>query len=125
MPFENGAYFVLGVRIDEPDRLVNLMNRPVDVAKGALLQALGGGIILFVSDVLVSLLEQLFGAVQPAGVVQPGVNRRMIIQVFAVVDGRFLDFANGVINGVNGFLLFMAQFAAIVMFQMGARSRLT
>ena len=90
------------------------------MAKRALLQPLGKAILFLVGDVLASLVQKLLGAVQTAGVVQPGVDRRMIVQVLAVVDGRSLDFRNRVIDGVNRFLLLVAQFAPIVCLQMGA-----
>jgi hypothetical protein len=41
----------------------------VDVAEGALLQALGEGIVLFVRDVFVGLLEQFLGPVQSADMI--------------------------------------------------------
>jgi len=93
---------------DQPDRVVDRVDSPVYVAEGTLLQALGKAVVFFMSDVLMSLLQELLGAVQASNMVQPSVNRRMVVQVFAVVDGRLLDFGNRVVDGMNGFFLLMA-----------------
>lgn len=91
------------------------------MAKGTLLEALGKAIIFFMGDVLMGFLEQFFGAVKAAGVVQARVHRRVIIQVLAIVNRCLFDFANGVIDRVNGFFFLMAQFAvAPTDFQVGA-----
>jgi hypothetical protein len=90
------------------------------VAEGALLQALGKAVVFFFGDVAASFLKELLGAMQAAGVVEAGVYRRMIVQVFAIIDRGSLDFGNSVVDGVDGFLFFVAQFAAIMTFQMSA-----
>jgi hypothetical protein len=78
------------------------------VPKSALLEALGKVVVLFAGDILVRFFEQFLGAVQTAGVVEAGVNRRMVVQTFAVVDRGFLDLVDRVIDGVDGFLFLMA-----------------
>ena len=62
---------------DDADALVHFVNGLVDVPKSALLEALGEVVVLFVGDILVRFFEQFLGAVQAAGVVEAGVNRRM------------------------------------------------
>jgi hypothetical protein len=111
----------LGVRVDEVDRCVDVVNRGVDVVKGTLLQPLSEGIIFLVREILVRFFKELLGAVQTTGVVQTGIDRRMIIQVFAVVDGRSLDIGDRVIDSANRFFLLMTQFATAAHFEMGAR----
>jgi hypothetical protein len=118
VPVEKKLVLVAGG--DYADALVHFVNGLVDVPKSALLEALGEVVVLFAGDILVRFFEQFLGAVQAAGVVEAGVNRRMLIQIFAVVDRRFLDFVDGVIDGVDGFLFLMAKFATVVRFEMGA-----
>jgi len=78
--------------VDKTDCFVDLMDRPVYVSKRTLLQTLGKPIIFFVGNVLMSLLQELAGAVQPARVIQPGIHRRVVVQILAIVDGSLLDF---------------------------------
>ncbi len=86
----------------------------VNVPEGALLQALREAIIFLVRNVLARFLQQFLGAVQTAGTVQSGVNWRVIVQVFAVVNRSLLDFIDRVVDLANGFLLFLAKGAAVL-----------
>lgn len=105
---------------DDADALVDFVNGAIDVAESALLEALGEGVVFFAGDILVGLFEELLGAVEAASVVEARVNRRMIVEVFAVVDGSVFDFVDGVVDGVDGVFLFVTKLAAIVTFEMGA-----
>ena len=97
-----------GVGRDDLDSLVDLVNGPVDMAKGALLEALGKGIIFLAGDILMRLLEQFFGAMESARVVHAGVDWRMVVEILAVVDGGLLDFGNGGVDFANGFSLLVS-----------------
>jgi hypothetical protein len=59
--------------------------------------------------------------VEAAAPVEASVNRGMIVQILAVIDGGLFDFVDGFIDFVNGFLFLFTQFAAIGALQMGAR----
>jgi hypothetical protein len=111
---------VLAAGGGDADALVHLVNRFVDVPKSALLEALGEGVVRFTSNILVRFFEQFLGAVQAARVVETGVNRRIVIQMLAVVDRGLLDFVDGVVDGVDGFLFLVAKFAVVMTFEMGA-----
>jgi hypothetical protein len=45
----------------------------------------------------------------------------MIVQILSVIDGSFLDFVDGVIDFVDGFLFLFLEFPAIGALQMSAR----
>jgi hypothetical protein len=106
------------VSSDDVDALVDFVNGAINVAESALLQALRKAVVFLVSNILMSFFEELFGAMETASVIETGVDRRMIIQIFAIVDGGFLDFVDGIIDGVNGF--FVTEFATIMAFEMSA-----
>ena len=99
---------VLAAGGNDADRLVYFVNGFVDVPKSALLEALSESVVLFV------------GAAQAARVVETGVNRRMVVQILAVIDRGLLDFVDRLIDRVDGFLFLVAKFAAVVTFEMGA-----
>jgi hypothetical protein len=103
----SGLLSRLGTIGDDADALVHVVNGAVDVAESALLQALGELVVFFLGDVAMGFLEKFLGAMQAAGIVEAGIDRRMVVQVFAIIDGRFLDFRDGVVNGVDGFLFFV------------------
>jgi hypothetical protein len=42
--------------------------------------------------------------VETAAPIEARINRRMVVQILAVIDGGFLDFVDGFIDFVNGFL---------------------
>ena len=94
--------------------------RLVDVHEGALLKALGRGVVFFLGDVAVGFVDEFEGTVETAAPIEAGVNCGMIVEILAVVDGGLFDFVDGLIDFVNGFLFLLAQFAAIGVLQMGA-----
>jgi hypothetical protein len=63
--------------------------------------------------VLMRFIQQLHGAMQAARPIHVYVHRRMVVQVFSVIDSGFFDFVDGLIDVVPGFLFFMTQFAMI------------
>ena len=107
--------------LNQVDGFFYVVMRPVDVLDGTCLQALGKGVVFFFADVMVRLVQQLEGAVQTARPRKAGVNRRMIVDVLAVVDGGFLDFVDGLVDFVDGFLFLVFQFAATRTLEMRAR----
>ena len=92
----------------------------VDVLEGALLETLCGGVVFFLRDVVVSFVEQFDGAAQAARPVHASIDRRVIVDIFSVVDGGFLDFGDGVVDFVDGLLFLLAQFPAVGALQMSA-----
>jgi hypothetical protein len=92
----------------------------VDVFEGALLETLCEAVVFFLRDVAVSFVEQFDGAAQAARPVHASVNRRVIVDIFSVVDGGFLDFGDGVVDFVDGLLFLLAQFPAVGALQMSA-----
>jgi hypothetical protein len=108
------------VSSDDADGFADFVLGAIDVAKGTLLQALSEGVVFFVSDVLVSLAEQLLGAMQTARVIEAGINRRMIVQVLTIIDRGLLDFSNSSVDLIDGFLFFAAQVTALAVLKMSA-----
>jgi hypothetical protein len=92
----------------------------VDVLEGALLETLREGVVFFPRDIVVCFVEQFDCAVQTTGPVHAGIDGHVIVDVFAVIDGGFLDFGDGVVDFVDGFLFLLAQFAVIGALQMSA-----
>jgi hypothetical protein len=92
----------------------------VDVLEGVLLEALRRGIVFFLSYVVVGLVDEFQRPVEAAAPVEASVNRGMIVQILAVIDGGLFDFVDGFIDFVNSFLLLFTQFAAIGALKMGA-----
>lgn len=105
---------------DDANALVDFMNSAIDMAESALLQALREGVVFLVGDILMGFFEELLGAMETASVVETGVDWWMIVQIFAILDGGFLNFVDGIIDSVNGFFFLVTELAAIVMFEMGA-----
>jgi hypothetical protein len=106
--------------LNDLDGFFDVVVRFVDVHKGALLEPLREGIVFFLRDIVVGFVDELESPVETAAPVETSVNRRMIVDVLAVVDGGFLDFVDGLIDLVNGMLLLVTQFAAIGTLEMGA-----
>jgi hypothetical protein len=91
------------------DQMIDDAMRFVDVLQSAIPQTAHGRVIFFPCDVIVSFIQQLQRAVVAAGAVHSGIDRRMIAQVFAVVDGSALDFVDGSVNFCNGVLFFFVH----------------
>ena len=100
--------------------LFDVLVRLVDMLESALLEALGKGVVFFLGDIVVSLVDEFECTVETPAPIEARVNRWMIVQVLAVVDGSLLDFVDGFIDFVNGLLLLFTQFAAIGTLEMGA-----
>jgi hypothetical protein len=96
--------------------------RFVDVMKGAVPKPTHGWIIFFAGDVIVSFIQQFHRAVKAAGAIHACIDRRMIVQVLAVVNRSPLNFVDGFINLVDGvFFFFVHVMGGSQVFQMSAR----
>ena len=79
----------------------------VNVVDGAITQAVDGRIIFLAGNVVVRLVEQFQGAVKSAAVIHVRIDRRMVIQVFTIINGGVLDLADGFVDFFDGMLLFV------------------
>jgi len=86
----------------------------------ALLETLGEGIVFFLGDIVVGFVDEFESPVEAAAPIETCVNRRMIVDVLAVVDGGFLNFVDGLIDFVDGMLFLVTQFTAVGALQMSA-----
>jgi len=78
--------------------------RLVDVVDGAIAQAADGRIVFFASDIIVRLVEQFQRAMKAAPAIHVGIDRRMVFQVLAIINGGALDFPNGFVNLIDSVL---------------------
>ena len=76
--------------------------RLVDVVQRSVLQSLGKDVVFFLGDIAMGAIKQLEGAMKPAGIIQGGVDGRMIVEILAVIDGSFFDFVDGAVDGFDG-----------------------
>lgn len=79
----------------------------VDVLESALLKALGEAVVFVTGDVVVRFVEQFEGVAKTASPLQVGVDRRMFVNVLAILDGSLLDLCDGVFDFVDGFLFLL------------------
>ena len=78
--------------------------RFIDVVEGAIAQSTHCRIIFFAGDIVVRFIQQFHRAVVSAGPVHMRIDRRMIVQILAVVDRGALDLSNGFVDFFNGVL---------------------
>lgn len=88
------------------NKVINDVVRFVDVQDGTISQATHGGIVFFVGDVVVRLIQQFEGAMESTGAIHSGINRRMIVQVLAIPNRSSLDFIDSPVDFLNGVALF-------------------
>jgi hypothetical protein len=100
--------------------LFDVLVRLVDMLESALLEALGEGVVFFLGNIVVSLVDEFECTVETSAPVEACVNCRMIVQILAVVDGGLLDFVDGFIDFVDSFLFLFTQLAGIGTLEMGA-----
>jgi hypothetical protein len=81
----------------------------VDVRKGTIPKTPHGGVIFFSGDVVVSLIQQLLRTTEAASAVHSGIDRRMIVQVLAVINRGTLNFVDGFVDLVYGVLLLLVH----------------
>ena len=97
-----------------------VMMRLFDVIQRPLLQPLRKAIVLFARDIVVGLVNQFKSAMQAAGPVESGVNRRVLVQVLAIINRSPLDLANGLVDLMDRPLFLFAQFPVVGALQMGS-----
>jgi hypothetical protein len=106
--------------LDDVNGFLDVVVRLVDVFESALLETLGEGVVFFLGHIVVGFVDEFESPVETAAPIETCVNRRMIVDVLAVVDGGFLDFVDGLINFVDGMLFLVTQFTAVGTLQMSA-----
>src|ERR1700722_15214218 len=77
-------------------------NRAIDMADRPISPPLGVAIVLFARDVRTRLVEILQGLVDPAGMVGTLIDRRMIVQVLAVVVRGLFEIPDGGVDLTHG-----------------------
>jgi hypothetical protein len=103
------------------DDVIDDAVRFVNMSKSAVAQAARPRIIFFACDVIVRFVEQFQRAMKTAAAVQARIDRRMIVQVLAVIDGGVLDFADSLVDLIDGVLLLVIlPFRVSKVAQMGA-----
>jgi hypothetical protein len=85
---------------------IHVVMRAADVLEHTFLQAPSGGIVFFLLHIMMSAVQEIAGLVQVAAPGQVSVNGFVLVEVFAVVDGSFLDFVDGVVDFFDGGLFF-------------------
>jgi hypothetical protein len=118
-----GNWIVDLVPVNDGDRFVNVMMGTINVPNHAISQATRFGIIFFLFDVVMSMVQKFAGIMQTS---DPGfvrINGRVLFDVLAVIECGALDLVNGVVNFSNGGALFSVQSATVGPLQM--RTRIT
>jgi hypothetical protein len=88
------------------DQVFDDVVRFVDVAKGTIAQTAHGGIIFFAGDIIVRLVQQFQGTVITASAFYVRIDRRMVIQIFAIVNRSALDLSDGFVDLFDGVVFF-------------------
>jgi hypothetical protein len=91
------------------DQVIDDAVRFVDVMEGAIPQTAHGRVIFLASDIIVSFIEQLKRAVKAAGAIHSSIDRRMVVQILAIVNRSLLNLANGSVDLVDGVLFFFVH----------------
>jgi len=94
----------------------------VDMAEGAIAQTAHRRIVFFAGNIIVRLVEQFQGAAIAASVPNARIDRRMVIQILAIVNRSALDLSDGFVDLFDGVILFSIHPAGpCPAFQMSAR----
>jgi hypothetical protein len=101
------------VRVNDGNGFVHVMMRTVDVHDHAVSQTSRFGIVFFLFDIVMSLVQKLAGLVQASGPRIVRVHGSVIFNVLAVIECGALDFIDGVVNLFNSGALFSVQSAAV------------
>ena len=113
------AILVVGSLLDQ---VLDDVVRFVDVAESAIAQTAHGWIVFFAGDIIVRLVEQFQSTVIAAAVSHVCIDRRMVIQILAIVNGSVLDFSDGFVDLGDGVVFFPIHAAGRSQaFQMSAR----
>ena len=109
------------VPVHDGDGFVHVMMGAINVPNHAVAQATRFGIIFFLLDVVMSLVQKFAGIMQTSDPRLMRINGRVLFDVLAVVECGALDFINGVVNFFYGGVLFSMQSATVGPLQMLAR----
>ena len=109
------------VPVNDGDGFVHVMMRTINVHNHAVPQAARFGIIFFLLDIVMSLVQKFAGIMQTSDPGLVRINGRAVFDVLAVVECGALDFINGVVNFFNGGVLFSMESATVGPLQMRAR----
>jgi hypothetical protein len=101
------------VRVNDGDGFVHVMMRAVDVHDHAVSQTSRFGIVFFLFEIVMSLVQKFARLVQTAGPRIVSVHGSVIFNVLAIIECGALDFIDGVVNLFNGGALFTMQSAAV------------
>jgi hypothetical protein len=100
---------------------IDVMMGAVDVVEDASLEAAGIGIVFFMGYVLMGFAQEVAGLVQMAAPREMSVDRFVFVDILAVVDGSLLDFVDGLVNFLDGLMLFDVDGTAVgTMLEMSA-----
>ena len=104
------------------DQVIDDVVRFVDVMEGAIPQTPDGGVIFLASDIIVSFIQQLKRAMIAAGAIHMSIDRRMVVQILAIVNRGLLNLANGFVDLVHGVPFFFVHvMGRSQILQVGAR----
>jgi hypothetical protein len=109
------------VPVNDGDGFVHVMMGAINVPNHSVAQATRFGIIFFLLDIVMSLVQKFARIMQTSGPGLMRINGRVLFDVLAVVDCGALDFINGVVNFFYGRTLFSMQSATVGPLQMLAR----
>lgn len=105
-PTPRKTFLVVGSLLDQfIDDVVSF----VDVLKRSIPETPNGGVIFFSGDVIVSLIQKFLRTPKAARAVHSRIDRRMIVQVLAVVNRGTLDFIDGFVDLVDGVLFLLVH----------------
>jgi hypothetical protein len=103
------------------DQVIDDAMRFVDVMKSAVTKTPDGRVIFFPSNVIVSFIQQVLGAVKAPGAIHSCIDWRMIVQILAVVNRSTLNFFDSFVDLVYCVLfLFIHVMRGSQVFQMSA-----
>jgi hypothetical protein len=88
------------------DQVIDDAVRFVDVVEGAIAQTTHGGIIFFAGDIIVRLVEQFQSTVIAASAFYVRIDRRMVIQILAIINRSVLDLSDGFVDLLHGVIFF-------------------
>jgi len=109
------------VGVDNGNGFVHVVMRSVNVHDYAVSQTSRFGIIFFLFDIVMSLVQKLAGLVQASGPRIVRVDGSVVFHVLAVLECSALDFVNGVVDFFNSSALFSVQSASVGTLQVRSR----
>jgi len=85
------------------------MQRGIDVPNSAIPETSCGRIILFTRSVFPRPAQEFGSSMQATAIVIRYIDVRMVVDIFAIIDGGTLDFFNRAINFADGFIFMRAD----------------